>query len=400
MKTEPQNVAQLYFDSAEVFMIAINNDEIVTDINKKGCDILGIKKNEIIGKKWFDNFLPENTKENMKRVFHKMLQGTPRHVHYEHSVITKQGSERTINWHNILTSDQTGNTTGILSSGDDVTERKKAEEPRIQIENRLQATLESMLEGCQIIDYDWRYAYINESAAKQGRRTKKELIGHTMPEIYPGIDNTQLFTHLKNCMDKRVAQQIENEFTFPDGSKGWFELRVEPAPEGILILSSDITKRKEIEEELKNYRKRLEEVVAERTAEYAKANEKLTQEIDERGKIEEGLKLRATILDNASEAILLLNLKGDFAYTNEAASKTYGYNHDEFLNMNLRHILQPEEASIVESRLLETIQKGHLDLETVHLRKDKTPIHVKVRHNLIKTAHGQFIVSVIRETTA
>ena len=130
-----------------------------------------------------------------------------------------------------------------------------------------------MLEGCQIIDYDWRYVYVNEAVAKQGRKTKEELLGYTMMQAYPGIDKTELFNHLRNCMTNRVPHQIDNEFTFHDGSKGWFELRIEPVPEGILILSVDITKNKEIEAELNKYRNRLEEVVAERTAECSKSKQ-------------------------------------------------------------------------------------------------------------------------------
>ena len=43
---------------------------------------------------------------------------------------------------------------------------------------------------------------------------------------------------------------MENEFTFPDGTVGWFELKISPVPEGIFILSMDITERKRTEDEL------------------------------------------------------------------------------------------------------------------------------------------------------
>ena len=380
-------------------MIAVSSAEVVTDINEKGCEILGYPQDEIVGKNWFDDFLPETARQNIRRLFHEMLRGTLRHVHYEHPVVSKSGEERVFNWHNILASDKIGNTIGILSSGAEVTERRQVEKAIKESENRLQNTLGSMLEGCQIIDYDWRYAYVNDAAAKQGRRTKEELLRHTMMEMYPGIEKTEMFGHLQDCMTKRIPHQMENEFTFPDGSKGWFELRIEPVPEGVLILSLDITKRKEIEEELNKYRHRLEDVVAERTAECSQANEKLTREIEEHRRTEEGLILRATILDNAREAIFLINSKGDFAYANEAASKTYGYSRDEFLNMNLRQLLPPEEAPVIEARLKEVFEKRQMELETVHVRKDKSLMPVQVRHSLIKTTHGQFIVSVMRDIT-
>ncbi len=390
------NFAQKYFNRADAFMIAISSDETVTDINEKASEILGYSRDEILGRKWFNFVVPEQSREKIRSLFHNMLNGTLRHVHYEHSVLTKQGQEIILNFHNILVSDEKGNTVGILSSGADLTERRQKEKVLIAVENRLQETLEYMIEGYQIIDYDWRYAYINEAAANQGRKTKEELLGSTMMQAYPGIDKTELFSHLRNCMTNRVPKQIDNEFTFPDGSKGWFELRIEPVPEGILILSMDISKNKEIEAELNRYRNRLEEVVAERTSECAKTNKQLTFEIQEHKKTEQALKLRATILDNVLDAIFLVNAKGNFAYANASASKAYGYSLDEFLNMNITTLLQPEDTPSLEKLLGHILEKGQTSLEMVHLRKDGALMPVKLYSNVIKTTYGQFIVFVIQ----
>ncbi len=98
-----------------------------------------------------------------------------------------------------------------------------------------------MLEGCQIISRDFRYLYVNDVVAKQGRSTKERLIGNTMMECYPGIEKTEVFEHIRNCIERKEVHRMENEFTFPDGTVGWFELRMEPLPEGAIILSVDIT---------------------------------------------------------------------------------------------------------------------------------------------------------------
>ena len=209
------NLAQLFFNQTDVFMIAISSDEVVVDINKKACEILGYSSNEIKGKNWFENFVPTAKKAEAKRLFHDALNGNLRHLHFEYPLITKQGEERTFNFHNLLVSDEKGNTIGMLSSADDVTERKRKEKSLKEVENRLQISLDYMIEGCQIIDYDWRYVYVNEAAAKQGRKTKEELLGYTMMQVYPGIDRTEMFSHLRNCMINRVPHQLDNEFAFP-----------------------------------------------------------------------------------------------------------------------------------------------------------------------------------------
>ncbi len=110
--------------------------------------------------------------------------------------------------------------------------------------------LDNLLEGCQVIGFDWQYLYINEAGAKHGRKNTEELLNHPMMDVYPGIDQTALFRTLKRCMDERIPIDMENEFVYADGSRGWFELRIQPVPEGIFILSIDITGRKQAEHEI------------------------------------------------------------------------------------------------------------------------------------------------------
>jgi PAS domain S-box-containing protein len=124
-----------------------------------------------------------------------------------------------------------------------VSERKKVEE-------RLQSTLNNMSEGFQIIGFDYKYIYVNNAVARQGRRRPEELIGHTMMEVYPGIENANFFEFLRKAMIDRAPHSMENEFVFPDGNKGWFNLTFEPVSDGVLILSVDITEQKAYQAEL------------------------------------------------------------------------------------------------------------------------------------------------------
>jgi signal transduction histidine kinase/CheY-like chemotaxis protein len=108
-------------------------------------------------------------------------------------------------------------------------------------------TLDSLSEGCQVISRDYRYLYLNSAAAVQGRRPRDELLGKRMVDEFPGIDHTPMWRVLQRCMDQRVPAWMENEFHYPDGGVGWFELRFEPVPEGVFILSLDVTERKRSE---------------------------------------------------------------------------------------------------------------------------------------------------------
>lgn len=101
--------------------------------------------------------------------------------------------------------------------------------------------LDSLQEGCQVIGFDYTYIYANDAVATHGRKTVAELLGRKMSDCYPGIEKTGMFEVLKRSMEARTQERLENEFTFPDGSSGWFDLRFIPVPEGVCILSWDIT---------------------------------------------------------------------------------------------------------------------------------------------------------------
>jgi len=118
------------------------------------------------------------------------------------------------------------------------------------IESIAHEALEGLLEGCQVIGFDFRYLYVNESVARQAHTTRDQLLGRTMMECFPGIDASPMFVVLRRCMKARTHERMENEFTFPDGSVGWFELRFVPVPKGVCILSLDITETKRAQEAL------------------------------------------------------------------------------------------------------------------------------------------------------
>lgn len=142
-------------------------------------------------------------------------------------------------------------------------------------EERFRSTLDNMLEGCQILGFDWCYIYLNDSADRHNRRPKEELLGKKYTDMWHGIESTEVYRIIKNCMDNRVTHHMENEFEFPDGSKGWFELSIQPIPEGVFILSYDISERKKSEHELLKLNAELEHRVAERTTELEVVNKEL-----------------------------------------------------------------------------------------------------------------------------
>ena len=121
----------------------------------------------------------------------------------------------------------------------------------IYLTNQKYTVFDNLIEGVQVLDYNWRYYYVNETLAKHGNSTIEAMLGNTMLEKYPGIEKTTMFKSFEYTMFNRLPTYLISEYVFNDGTKKWFELSIQPVPEGIIILSSEITKLKKTEEELK-----------------------------------------------------------------------------------------------------------------------------------------------------
>lgn len=135
--------AQKYLDIAEVILVVIDADRKIKLINRKGCEILGYEEEEIVGKDWFHCFLPERVRNEVIEGFNMLLASNVEPIRYfENPVLTKSGEERTIAWHNTLLTDEEGNITGTLSSGEDITERKRAEEALKKAHEELERRVE------------------------------------------------------------------------------------------------------------------------------------------------------------------------------------------------------------------------------------------------------------------
>lgn len=119
---------QKLFDIADVIIVQIDTEQNVVSINQKGCDVLGYLREEIIGKNWFDHFVPESAREATRGGFHLLLAGKNSQMDYfTNPVSTRNGGEPLIEWRNSILYDENGHILGTLSAGQDITERMAGE---------------------------------------------------------------------------------------------------------------------------------------------------------------------------------------------------------------------------------------------------------------------------------
>jgi PAS domain S-box-containing protein len=127
--------AQRYLDIADVILLALDMEGRITLINRKGCSTLGWEEHELMGCDWFDFCLPARIRDALRTSFHNLIGGDLSYV--ENPVLTKSGEERMIGWHNTLLRDDRGQVIGTLSSGEDITERKRAEQELRRLSGQL-----------------------------------------------------------------------------------------------------------------------------------------------------------------------------------------------------------------------------------------------------------------------
>jgi len=114
----------------------------------------------------------------------------------------------------------------------------------------LRNILDNMTEGCLIIGFDWTFLYVNAAAARQKSKSREELLGRRLPDVFPRAEGSRLFTAYRQCMEGRVHQHLEVEHTFKDGRPRWYELHVEPVAAGIFVLSLDITESRKMQKHM------------------------------------------------------------------------------------------------------------------------------------------------------
>jgi PAS domain S-box-containing protein len=243
---------------------------------------------------------------------------------------------------------------------------KRVEEKSNEIlekEKQYRFLIENMSEGIQVIGYDWRYLFVNNSLARQSKYSAEELIGKTMMEKYPGIENTAMFKVLEDCMKNRKGSVLENEFIYPDHSRGWMELSVQPVPEGIFILSMEITERKKAEAEKNSLMDTLQRSV----------NEILTFGKD------------------------TLQIK----YINNGGLKNLGYAKEEIPRLTIHDIIPnfTEQSFREMVKPLVSQQKEKIVFITTHKRKDGSTYPAETHLQLLKQNDREIFLAIVLDVT-
>ncbi len=275
MLHEERERAQRYLDIVGAIVVAVGLDRRVTLINKRGCEILGYGVHEIIGKDWYDNFLPEQARPGALQVLERLMaDGAPESLSFEGPLLTRDGEERFIAWHVTLLRDSEGRVVGALSSGEDVTEHLKAEQALRDNEERFRRFLSAVTDVIYRYDPNTKqYDFISPSFETQTGHSLEELRADP-PALLRRITHPDDWDRLLEQVDRHIrkgpgAGPLFTEYRIirKDGTVIWVNDRkdFEFAPDGSISrvngVVRDITAQKTVEQALKESEQRYRRLV-------------------------------------------------------------------------------------------------------------------------------------------
>lgn len=255
--------AQQYLDTAEVLMVALDTAGRITRLNRKGCELLGVEQESVLGHDWFDRFVPQRSRASIREEFLKFIagEGEPFRRH-EGPVLTAAGDERDVEWHNALLKDGADNVVGTLSSGTDVTDRKKIEAAFRRSERKYRELVESVNSVILQTDERGNIKFVNKYGQELFGYAEAELVGRHLTDILhqtsDGAKNEFVSVTRDLLRTPSGYTQTVSEIVAKDGRHLWIEWMYTPSFDsqgsfaGVLGAGIDITGRLEAEKALKN----------------------------------------------------------------------------------------------------------------------------------------------------
>jgi len=210
-----------YFELSPTLTLILDVTGIIININQAGCKILGGDKKNIVGKNWFDVFLPEDIQEDFRKNFLKVISQEKQNEDmfpdgFTNNIITVQGNIKTIEWYNTTLLDETsGNVIYQYSTGIDITERVHLEE-KVRQSAKLEAV--GLLAGGIAHDFNniltIIYGY-SEMLTKKLRKDDDSIkIGYVLERLKKVISASQRASSLVKQLLAFSRKQLMNPVVF------------------------------------------------------------------------------------------------------------------------------------------------------------------------------------------
>ena len=159
--------------------IALDPEAQIVFTNARFLELTGWTEEEVIGGNWFDLFIPEDIREEVREVFSLAMDSDSTHgfSSYENEILTRTGERRIVAWSNVITKDAEGAIVDVTCLGVDLTERKQAEEALQEREAFTKTVMDHLPIGVAVnsVDPTVEFSYMNDNFPKIYRTTREAL---------------------------------------------------------------------------------------------------------------------------------------------------------------------------------------------------------------------------------
>jgi len=366
--------AQNYLDIAGVMLVALDTKGRVTLLNRKACAILKYTAEEVLGKNWFDNFLPKDTKNDVKKIFQASIKEKKCLLEYnENYVVPKSGEARLIAWHNVLLRNSRGQVIGTLSSGEDITKWKKAQQALIDSEEKFRSIVENSNDVIMLTLPDGIVSYMSPACFRVLGYNPEDLVG-TRPSIFHPDDLEVVNKTLSKALKGEKGSDLEYRIITKAGETRWISHSWSPILENgkvklIVSIVRGITERKQLEDALR-------------------ASEEMFRAIS----------------TSAIDAIILTDDNNKIIYWNPAAERIFGYTKEEAISKKLQTLCVPERFYETFAKNAAIYRKTQVGIneqvtEIIAKKKDGTEFPIELSGSILKLKGKDYLLRLVRDAS-
>jgi PAS domain S-box-containing protein len=252
--------AQRYLDTANVMLVHLDEEGMILLINKKGLEMLGYDEQEVLGRHWPDFVLDDGQLQNLRTLYDDAMAGSGQFPDYlENSIICKNGEQRKIAWRCGMLHSDAGKATGMLCSGNDITEKYQAVTDLHESRERLRAIIDTAASVILMLSPDFTILEFNPAAENLFGRTREQVLGANYLELFIPEDlRPSVGQEIVKVMGGMPARDFESDvFGRRDARLTllWNADRMVDSDGriiGVLATGINITERKQAEIELAN----------------------------------------------------------------------------------------------------------------------------------------------------
>jgi len=354
-------------NTAPVIVLLLDPQGFILHVNRYFEELTGHRLHEIIGKEWFASFLPKRDRDRIRQIFRHAVHQEPAQGNIN-PIVIRNGEERDIEWHSEIMRDANGTISGLLCTGQDVTERRAIQ----QRAEMLQMLADASVQGIGWANLTGKVNYFNQALRRLLAVPENTEVGdytffdfyqeHQLVElksrILPEVLQNEFWTGEFDitAIDGRVISTIHSIFLIKDSDGN---------PIAFANVITDLTERKRTEIELKRLNLELEQRVLERTAELERQSRRNTM-----------------IVDAAIDGFFTADLQGRIRDCNDTYCMMLGYTRDELLGLHIADIEAMETPKQLEAHIAQVIELGRDRFDTRHRRLDGTLLDVEVNVTL------------------